>query len=70
MGLYGQVMNVTINPIEAPHNSGSLIGLALHRRTKKATKSCVICSLIRREAGIKKIKSRIKVSLFSSMPLK
>ena len=29
MDLYGQIMNVTINPIEAPHNSGSLIGFGL-----------------------------------------
>lgn len=29
MGLYGQVMNVTINPIEALHNSSSLIGFGL-----------------------------------------
>ncbi|OCL14202.1 glycoside hydrolase family 89 protein [Glonium stellatum] len=29
MGLYGQVMNVTINPIEALHNSSSLVGFGL-----------------------------------------
>ena len=29
MGLYGQVMNVTTDPIEVLHNSSSLIGFGL-----------------------------------------
>jgi alpha-N-acetylglucosaminidase len=29
MGLYGQVMNITVNPVEALHNSTSLVGYGL-----------------------------------------
>jgi alpha-N-acetylglucosaminidase len=29
LGLYGQIMNVTVNPIEALHNSSSLVGFGL-----------------------------------------
>jgi alpha-N-acetylglucosaminidase len=39
MSLYGQVMNGTINPIKALHNSSSLIDFGLTPEAKKATKS-------------------------------
>lgn len=48
MGLYGQVMNVTINPIEALHNSSSLIRFCLTPESQEGNEFMHDLLLIRR----------------------
>ena len=48
MGLYGRVMNVTINPIEALHNSSSLIRFGLTLENQEGNEFMHDLLLIRR----------------------